>query len=67
MKNIIKFLSVILIFSLGASLMMDWYKTFVINQYFAHASLFLSVLVGVGVPCAICLGTFYAIKLIINQ
>jgi len=66
MKNYLKFLSAILIFSLATSLMMDWYNTFVINQYFAHASMFMSVLLGVGVPCGICLGAFQAIKWIIK-
>ena len=67
MKNIVKFLSVILVVSLAVSILVDWYQIFIIDQYFAHASIFMSVLIGIGVPCAILLGAFQVIKLITKQ
>ena len=66
MKYILKTFVVILITALALSILSLWFNTFIVDRYYLHGSIFMNVLIGLGVPLLISLGSFYSIKSVIK-
>lgn len=66
MNTILKSFAIIFILVIAASIMDLWFKTFIIDQYFIHGSIFMNVLFGAVVPLFITIVTFQSIKSIIK-
>jgi hypothetical protein len=62
----VKFLLVLVIVALVASQAQLYYATVVVGNYFNHATIFLTVIVGICWPMLVGLGSALAIKAIIR-
>jgi hypothetical protein len=66
-ENFIKFLIIIILISVDIYLFDLWYNTFILGQYFLHATFFLNVMVGFVCPVSIISFSYLAIKSIIKS
>lgn len=64
--NFNKLMLIITVLSLDVSILNLWNNTFILGQYFAHATVFASMMVGLVIPVCVIALSFLVIKSIIK-